>query len=78
MTGLHRKLGYDRITPQVLSEILEIARLVTVVFGAVSLLDTPGEGRTNTNTNKQTNTRHCPYELVVTVSILLTVNAFCY
>jgi hypothetical protein len=68
MTGLHHKLGYDRITSQVLSNILEIARLVTVLFGTVSLLDTPEEGRTNPNTG------HSPYVLVVTVSILLTVS----
>jgi len=70
MTGLHYKLGYDRITSHVLSDILEIARLVTVLFGTVSLLDTPEEGRTKTNTN----TRHSPYVLVVTVSILLTLS----
>jgi len=72
VTGLHHKLGYDRITSDVLSGILEIASFVTVLFGTVLLLDTPEEGRTNTNT------RHCPDALMVTVSILLTVNEFCY
>ena len=71
-TGLHRMLGYDRTTSRVLSGILEIARLITVLFGTVSILDTPEEGRTNSNT------RHCPFVVVVTVSILLTVSEFCY
>jgi len=55
MTGLHRKLGYDRITSQVLSGILEIARLITVLFGTVS--------RTNTHKHKTLSVRAGGYGL---------------
>ena len=63
MTELHHELGYDRITPQVLFGILESARLVTVLFGTVSLLDTPEEGRTNTNSHKTLSVRAGGYGL---------------